>query len=311
MGRPEKVIDPAAGPLSAFAHDLRSLRTKAGIRYRDMAVATHYSASTLAQAADSKRLPSLAVTLAYVKACGGDAIAWEARWREVSCAEVSAAPDAAVPPDPAPAGTRPRRRPWPVPVAPAGLLVVAVAVATATGSAPADPAPAPTTFVAVTGTGCSKDLDRGTYANNYRTGWLRAPGGWTGDDCDGWFVYAPLSGSETAARNLFTWWFKPGLDGDAACLVEVYVPASGYADARAAIYHVRSTADGDDAGHFTIDQVANRGTWVSRGPYAVSGHLMSVRLSDRGADTGTVAAGPLKVACTRRQVPRAARRPGG
>ncbi|NRQ33100.1 hypothetical protein HII36_14795 [Nonomuraea sp. NN258] len=50
--------------------------------YRTMAKAVHYSVTALAEAAGGERLPSLAVTLAYVAACGGDRAAWEKRWRE-------------------------------------------------------------------------------------------------------------------------------------------------------------------------------------------------------------------------------------
>ncbi|OAR24626.1 hypothetical protein A8W25_19835 [Streptomyces sp. ERV7] len=52
--------------------------------YRVLAKKTGYSPSTLSQAAAGEKLPSLAVTLAYVEACGGDADreAWEARWHE-------------------------------------------------------------------------------------------------------------------------------------------------------------------------------------------------------------------------------------
>lgn len=44
----------------------------------------HFSASTLSEAASGKRLPSLEVTLAYVRACGGDVAEWEKRWRQVA-----------------------------------------------------------------------------------------------------------------------------------------------------------------------------------------------------------------------------------
>ncbi|GAB3453338.1 hypothetical protein GCM10027436_53950 [Actinophytocola sediminis] len=49
----------------------------------------HYSAAALSEAANGRRLPSLAVTLAYVSACDGDTAAWEERWREIA-AEMSA-----------------------------------------------------------------------------------------------------------------------------------------------------------------------------------------------------------------------------
>ncbi|MFJ9622928.1 XRE family transcriptional regulator [Streptomyces sp. NPDC101181] len=85
MARPERLLDPTAGPLEAFAHDLRGLRRKAGNpSYRAMAQSAHYSVATLAEAARGLHKPSLKVTLAYVAACGGDVPAWVRRWHEVS-----------------------------------------------------------------------------------------------------------------------------------------------------------------------------------------------------------------------------------
>ncbi|WP_344338418.1 helix-turn-helix domain-containing protein, partial [Kitasatospora putterlickiae] len=85
MGRREKEIDPADGPVAEFAHGLRTLRQEAGgPTYRRLAARAGYSATTLAQAADGARLPSLPVVLAYVGACGGDLADWERRWHTVS-----------------------------------------------------------------------------------------------------------------------------------------------------------------------------------------------------------------------------------
>jgi WD40 repeat protein len=84
MPRPERPLDPFAGPVEQFAFDLRKLREKAGSPgYRELGRLSHYSASTLADAARGQRLPSLAVALAFVRACGGDEEAWERRWREI------------------------------------------------------------------------------------------------------------------------------------------------------------------------------------------------------------------------------------
>ncbi|MGW6442365.1 nSTAND1 domain-containing NTPase [Lentzea sp. NPDC055074] len=84
MPRPEKPLDPFAGPVEQFAFDLRKLREKAGSPgYRELGKLSHYSASTLADAARGQRLPSLAVALAFVRACGGDEELWEQRWREI------------------------------------------------------------------------------------------------------------------------------------------------------------------------------------------------------------------------------------
>ncbi|MEY9835871.1 helix-turn-helix domain-containing protein [Streptacidiphilus sp. EB103A] len=83
MGRPEKPLDPDAGPVQRLAHELRQLRASAGgLTYRAMACRAHYSATALAQAAAGDRLPSLAVVLAYARVCGADPTVWEDRWRE-------------------------------------------------------------------------------------------------------------------------------------------------------------------------------------------------------------------------------------
>ncbi|WP_181772108.1 nSTAND1 domain-containing NTPase [Amycolatopsis pittospori] len=73
------------GPLLRWAADLRRLREKAGSPgYRELARRTHYSTAALSGAAGGRKLPSLAVALAYVQACDGDTAAWERRWREVA-----------------------------------------------------------------------------------------------------------------------------------------------------------------------------------------------------------------------------------
>ncbi|MFI1191003.1 hypothetical protein [Streptomyces californicus] len=83
MGRSEKPLDPASGPVQRFAYDLRALRRTAGSpTYRAMARQAAYAAPTLSAAAAGDRLPSSAVTRAYVLACGGDPEEWERRRAE-------------------------------------------------------------------------------------------------------------------------------------------------------------------------------------------------------------------------------------
>uniref|UniRef100_UPI0022773739 helix-turn-helix domain-containing protein n=1 Tax=Streptomyces rimosus TaxID=1927 RepID=UPI0022773739 len=82
LGRPERPVDPEAGPVERLAWELRQLRERAGTpSYRTLAKTAHYSASTLAEAAKGERLATLDVVLAYAQACGGDRAEWEARWR--------------------------------------------------------------------------------------------------------------------------------------------------------------------------------------------------------------------------------------
>ncbi|WP_442792269.1 nSTAND1 domain-containing NTPase [Amycolatopsis sp. NBC_01307] len=85
MPRPERPLDPGDDLLTDFAADLRRLRESAGNpTYRELGRRAHYSAGTLSEAAGGRKLPSLAVTLAYVRACGGTPGDWEKRWHEVA-----------------------------------------------------------------------------------------------------------------------------------------------------------------------------------------------------------------------------------
>ncbi|MBW5486782.1 helix-turn-helix domain-containing protein, partial [Streptomyces bambusae] len=87
MPRPERSLDPTAGPLEEFANELRGLRRQAGNpSYRTMAKRAHYSVATLSEAARGLHKPSLKATLAYVAACGGDPEPWTRRWHRLSSA---------------------------------------------------------------------------------------------------------------------------------------------------------------------------------------------------------------------------------
>ncbi|AOR30002.1 hypothetical protein BFF78_01910 [Streptomyces fodineus] len=71
--------------MQRFAFELRKLRAEAGgITYRVLAQRAGYSVTTLSQAAAGEQLPTLTVALAYVQACGGDPVEWEARWKQAS-----------------------------------------------------------------------------------------------------------------------------------------------------------------------------------------------------------------------------------
>lgn len=93
MARQEKAVDPAAGPLQAFAYELRKVRAEAGSpTYRALARAAGYSAGTLSEAAGGVRRPTLDVVLAYVGACRGDVDLWRDRWQELQTELDAAAP---------------------------------------------------------------------------------------------------------------------------------------------------------------------------------------------------------------------------
>jgi hypothetical protein len=85
VGRPERQLDHDGTALGDFAADLRCLRAKAGNPpYRALAVRAHFSSTTLSDAAGGRRLPTLAVTVAYVRACDGDTAGWEQRWHALA-----------------------------------------------------------------------------------------------------------------------------------------------------------------------------------------------------------------------------------
>ncbi|MEU4472396.1 helix-turn-helix transcriptional regulator [Micromonospora sp. NPDC023888] len=87
IGRPEKPLDPAAGPVAQFAYSLRRLRHEVGSpSYRTLANRTYYSVSALSIAASGTRFPSWACAEAYVRACGvggDDIVHWHRRWSAV------------------------------------------------------------------------------------------------------------------------------------------------------------------------------------------------------------------------------------
>jgi WD40 repeat protein/energy-coupling factor transporter ATP-binding protein EcfA2 len=83
MARQERPLDDGQGQIVEFARRLRGLRDRAGRpTYRELSLRAHFSISALAEAAGGRKLPSLAVTTAFVRACDGDVAEWEARWRE-------------------------------------------------------------------------------------------------------------------------------------------------------------------------------------------------------------------------------------
>ncbi|MFF6805606.1 hypothetical protein [Streptomyces sp. NPDC012616] len=91
MGRPERPVDPEAGPVQRLAYELREVRRIAGgPSYRSMAETAGFSATTLSQAAAGERLPSLAVVQGYVRACGGDPAEWTGRWQDAEAQTESA-----------------------------------------------------------------------------------------------------------------------------------------------------------------------------------------------------------------------------
>lgn len=84
MPRPERPLDPSAGPIQRFAADLRGLRAAAGDpKYLQMSRMTGRSRTALSEAAGGDHLPTWETTEAFVEACGGDPGAWRLKWERV------------------------------------------------------------------------------------------------------------------------------------------------------------------------------------------------------------------------------------
>jgi hypothetical protein len=112
MPRTERPLDAGDSRLLSFAADLRRLRRDAGNpTYRQLAQRAHFSVSALSEAAGGRKLPSLAVTLAYVRACGGDEHCWKRRWHalaaELVAGTASSGPVAGSDADPTPSWRAP------------------------------------------------------------------------------------------------------------------------------------------------------------------------------------------------------------
>ena len=81
-----------AGALEEFSAALRQLRHAAGNPgYRVLARRTGYGTTTLWAAANGRAVPTRAVTLAYVAACGGDTAEWDERWQRLVAVRIEPA----------------------------------------------------------------------------------------------------------------------------------------------------------------------------------------------------------------------------
>jgi len=103
----------SAGPgddQARFLADLRALRDSAAIGYDELAARAHYPSDVLKEAENGPSLPGLPILSAFVRACEGDVLDWEERWRQLN-------PDAPEDPD--------------LPVRPVGASAAAVAGARA------------------------------------------------------------------------------------------------------------------------------------------------------------------------------------
>jgi transcriptional regulator with XRE-family HTH domain len=94
MGRPQKPLERDGSPVREFAFWLRDLRMRAGLTYDQLGKSAHYATSTVQEATAGRRFPTLRLTLAIVKACGGDLREWRAYWVQIQRALDQDAPQA-------------------------------------------------------------------------------------------------------------------------------------------------------------------------------------------------------------------------
>lgn len=93
MPRPERPLDALAGPVQAFAAELRKVRGDAGNpKYLQMSRATGRSRTALAEAAGGDHLATWETVEAYLTACGQNPSEWLERWEEVRAAIQEAKP---------------------------------------------------------------------------------------------------------------------------------------------------------------------------------------------------------------------------
>src|SRR6201996_556816 len=90
----------SAGPgddQARFLAALRALRDSAAIGHDELAARAHYPSDVLKEAENGPSLPGLPILTAYVRACEGDVLDWEERWRRLN-PEVPDDPDLPVRP---------------------------------------------------------------------------------------------------------------------------------------------------------------------------------------------------------------------
>ncbi len=76
-----------AGPgddQARFLADLRALRDSAAIGCDELSARAHYPSDVLKEAENGPSLPGLPILTAFVRACDGDVLDWEERWRRLN-----------------------------------------------------------------------------------------------------------------------------------------------------------------------------------------------------------------------------------
>lgn len=133
---------------------------------------------------------------------------------------------------------------------------------------------------ALAGPGCSDANGSGYREIGRYSDWHTRTGGSPASGCSGRFTTVPMTGARNKdGANSVLWTFQTGKVQSGNCRLAVYVPDGGIKDVGGApAYYTVGGAS------FTVDQTANRGSWVDAGAYPVSGGSLTVQLHDRGID---------------------------
>jgi translation initiation factor IF-2 len=177
-------------------------------------------------------------------------------------------------------------------------------------------------WTAVAGPGCDSGATSGFSAYGYytgtnsdqTTGWsTSSKGGYSGGSCTGSYLSLPVSGQPASYdKDRFALWrfdFSATYTS-ASCTLATYVP-NGTRTAVGgdpAYYYYSQTDDGYGSGGSTlggyrVDQVGQRGRWVTGRPFKVRTGLVTVKLVDAGARDGGaakdahVAAAQVRITC--------------
>lgn len=98
MSRPQRPLDPGAGPVQAFAAELRKLWEDSGRpTFLQMARKTGKSRTAMTEAVGGDHLPSWETVAAFVTACGSKPSDWRPRWEQARDDRASASQRASEP----------------------------------------------------------------------------------------------------------------------------------------------------------------------------------------------------------------------
>ncbi len=155
---------------------------------------------------------------------------------------------------------------------------------------PAPPAAAKTvSYEGTAGKGCGGGTGFtgvGAYSDG-KAGWVNHGNGGCGTS----FASIPMSGDankdDPSAYGL--WTFNTGPVTTGTCTVSVFIPngdltAVGGSPSVYRVYDRFAVEKGTPVGTFQVDQVANRGRWVSVGTFRINGAKLAVQLLNRGRD---------------------------